>query len=200
MSNKKNEAPKVEATKENKDFTNSKLVTDLLAKCKELGQKAPENKAVGNNGYQPGQMFKVAGVEIVETAIGTSKICYPAFVSDNGERISVKGVMGLSSLQSFEISGSFVVESDVKGQKVEKNVTAQVVEDFDFSQSFHTNKGLLDFLAEIEEQNGWQGKTLVYLGQVVRPIVARDKSPVTSFEAYKAGYKRAITARLWHVE
>lgn len=185
---------------ETKDFSNSKLVTDLLAKCKELGQKAPSNTPVGNNGYQVGQTFKIIGVELVQTKIGENNIVYPAFVSDKGEKMSIKSVMGLSALQGFETSGTFVVESDVKGQKIEKNVTAQVVGDFDFSQAYHTNLGLLDFIAEIEEQNNWQGKTLVYLGQVVRPIVARDKSPVTSFEQYKAGYKRAITSKLWHVE
>ena len=197
---KKNEAPKVEATKENKDFTRSKLVTDLLDKCKELGQKAPSNTPVGNNGYTPGQTFEIAGVELVQTKIGENNIVYPAFVSDKGEKVSIKGVIGLSSLQGFETSGTFVVESDVKGEKVEKNVTAQVVEDFDFSQAYHTNLGLLDFLAQIEDKNNWSGRRLTYLGNVVRPIVARDKSPITSFEKYKAGYKRAITSKLWHVE
>lgn len=196
---KKNEAPKVEG-KENKDFTRSKLVQDFLDLCKKKGIKTPSNTPVGNNGFPLGATFTIMGVEPVETKINGNDTVYMAFTTKEGQTISVKTIMGVSSLNGFETEGKFAVESDINNEKVTKDVTANVVEGFSFRDAFHTPLGLLDFLAQIEDENNWSGKKLTYLGNVVRPIVARSISPVTSFEKYKAGYKRAITSKLWHVE
>lgn len=185
---------------ENKDFSSSKLVIDLLAACSANGQQAPKNVAVGNNGYTIGEQFHTTGMELVTTEINGNKMSYVGITTKEGVTISVKSVLGLSSLNGYEMEGEFVAESDNEaGEKIESKVVAKVVKGFEFKNVYHSNLGLLDYIADCESNKFWEGKILTFLGNVVRSIIARKDSPVTSFEHYKAGYKRCISAKLWNV-
>lgn len=185
---------------------------DVAKECKlikafqEAQQKAGikpkiENPNIGTNGYVLGQTFTANGLEVAYTESNGKQIPYFAISTEDGQKISVRSFMGLSSLTGYHTEGEFISVSRDKAKKpIEKVVTAQVVEDFDFSRCFQPKtRALLDFVAWAEETDFFKGRTITYLGQVVRPYEARQSSKV-DFDSYLQGDKRVMTAKLWSAE
>lgn len=185
-----------------KDSTmNNALVKSYLEAAKKAGMNEPKNNTVGNNGYTLGQQFHSNGMKLVETEINGKKTVYVAVTTEEGIDLSVKSLMGISSLSGYETTGEFESESREAGKKVVTKIKAEVVDDFDFERVFQPAcRQLLDFIAEAEENGTFDGKTITYLGKVVRPYEAKKDSPATSFETYKKGDKRAMSVKLWSVE
>lgn len=185
-----------------KDSTkNSELVKSYMEAAKKAGMNEPKNSTVGNNGYTLGQQFHSTGMKLVEAEINGKKSVYVAVTTEEGIDLSIKSLMGVSSLSGYETTGEFESESREAGKKVVTKIKAEVVDNFDFEQCFQPScRQLLDFIAEAEENSFFEGKTITYLGKVVRPYEAKKDSPATSFEAYKKGDKRAMAVKLWSVE
>lgn len=155
-----------------------------------------ENLVVGSNGYGLGQTFTISGAAWVTRKINGQNIGYAVFTTEEGTEISIKQVMGISSLSGYETSGSFPNESGKNKNVVTEQVTAQVVEDFDFADVFQPEtRKFLDFL-DLAESGKFNGKTLTYLGVAVRPFVAK-KASTSSGQEYAAGMQRTITVKLW---
>lgn len=184
-----------------KDSTkNSELVKSYMEAAKKAGMNEPKNSTVGNNGYTLGQQFHSTGMKLVETEINGKKSVYVAVTTEEGIDLSIKSLMGVSSLSGYETAGEFESESREAGKKVVTKIKAEVVDNFDFEQCFQPScRQLLDFIAEAEENSFFEGKIITYLGKVVRPYEAKKDSPATSFEVYKKGDKRAMTVKLWSV-
>lgn len=157
-----------------------------------------EEQVVGSNGYALGQEFTINGAAWVTRNINGQDIGYAVFTTDEGAEISIKQVMGISSLTGYETSGSFPNESGAKmSEKTTDQVTAQVVEGFKFSNVFQPEtRKFLDFLDKADEGK-FNGKTLTYLGIAVRPFVAKTNSSSKSSQKYIAGMQRTITVKLW---
>lgn len=183
-----------------KDAMTNEFVKNYVAAAKAANVNVTNN-TIGNNGYTLGQQFHSTGMKVIDTEINGKKSVYVAVTTEEGVDLSVKSLMGLSSLSGYELSGSFESESREAGKKVVTQIKAEVVDNFDFEQVFQPScRQLLDFIAEADEQSLFDGKTITYLGKVVRPYEAKKDSPATSFEVYKKGDKRAMAVKLWSIE
>lgn len=184
-----------------KDATkNNELVKNYLEAAKAAGMKEPTNSTVGNNGYTLGQQFHSTGLKVVQSEINGKKTAYVAVTTEEGIDLSIKSLMGISSLSGYEVEGEFESESQEAGKKVTTKIKAEVVSNFDFGQVYQPScRQLLDFIAEADESGFFEGKTITYLGKVVRPYEAKKDSPSASFETYKKGYKRAMAVKVWSV-
>lgn len=157
-----------------------------------------EEQVIGSNGYALGQKFTITGAAWVTRNINGAIIGYAVFTTEEGAEISIKQVMGISSLVGYETSGSFPNESGARmSEKTTEQVTAQVVEDFKFSDVFQpSTRKFLDFL-DIADKGEFNGHTLTYLGVAVRPFVAKTNSSAKSSQEYTARMQRTITVKLW---
>lgn len=184
-----------------KDFNESSIVKSYLEAAKKANMKEPTNNTVGNNGYALGQEFHSTGaLQVVETEINGNKTAYVAVETEEGTLLSIKSLMNISSLQGYETEGKFTSESKEGGKTVSTEVVAKVVDDFSFDDVYQpSTRQLLSFIADCEENSTFKGKTIRYLGTVVRPYTAKKPSPRTSFEKYEAGMQRAMSVRLWSV-
>lgn len=170
-----------------------------LANAKTDADRAKlENLVVGSNGYALGQTFTITGATWVQRNINGTEVGYAAFTTAEGAELSIKQVMGISSLVGYEISGSFPNESGTNKAKPEiEQIKAQVVEDFKFEDVFQPEtRKFLDFLDKVEAGE-FNGRTLTYLGVAVRPFVAKTNSSPKSSQKYVAGMQRTISVKLW---
>lgn len=168
-----------------------------------------DSKIIGNNGYSVGQEFHATGaLKVVDTTINGNKAVYVAVETTEGVDLSIKSLMGLSSLNGYHTESPEGTEGfehqwmDKASDKEYKSkmVAPSVVEDFDFADVFQPqSRNLLEFIAIAEEDEIFKGKTIRYLGNVVRPYTA-TKASKGGFEHYKEGAKRAISVKLWSVE
>lgn len=174
----------------------SAIVQSYLEAVKKTGMSE-----LKNNTYTLGQQFHSTGLKLVETEINGKKSVYVAVTTEEGIDLPIKSLMGLSSLNGYEITGVFDSVSRNAGKKVVTKVKAEVVKGFDFERVFQPScRQLLDFIAEADEQRFFDGKIITYLGMVVRPYEAKRDSPATSSEIYKKGDKRAMAVHLWEVK
>lgn len=179
----------------------SAIVKSYLEAAKKAGMNEPKNNTVGNNGYTLGQQFHSNGMKLVETEINGKKSVYVAVTTGEGIDLSIKSLMGISSLNGYETTGEFDSESREAGKKVVTKVKAEVVDNFDFERVFQPAcRQLLDFITEAEESAFFEDKIIIYLGKAVRPYEAKKDSPATSSEVYKKGDKRAMAVHLWEVK
>lgn len=190
------------ANNEQKDVNNPESENSLrnkaLAGKSDKDREKLENQVIGSNGYALGQKFTISGAAWVTRKINGQEIGYAVFTTEEGAEISIKQVMGISSLVGYETSGSFPNESGTRmSEKTTEQVTAQVVEDFKFSDVFQpSTRKFLDFL-DIADRGEFDGRTLTYLGVAVRPFVAKTNSSAKSSQEYTAGMQRTITVKLW---
>lgn len=192
-----------------KDLSKSAIVEAYKQALGPNASKGLETKTVGNNGYTLGQEFHATGVlKVVDTTIQGNKAVYVAVETEEGVDLSVKSLMGLSSLTGYhtespEGTEGFLHQWTEKATDKEyksKMIAPSVVEDFDFADVFQPkSRNLLEFIAIAEEEELFKGKTIRYLGNVVRPYVATKPSK-GGFEHYKEGAQRAISVKLWSVD
>ena len=188
------------ANNEQKDVNNldpNSLRNKALAGKDDKEREKLENQVIGSNGFALGQEFTITGAAWVVRKINNQEIGYAVFTTKEGSEISIKQVMGISSLVGYETSGSFPNESGAKAsEKVTEQVTAQVVEDFKFENVFQpSTRKFLDFLDKADAGE-FNGRTLTYLGVAVRPFTAK-KNGTGNGQKYVAGMQRTITVKLW---
>lgn len=151
---------------------------------------------VGTNGYEPGQEFVVVGLEAVP--VGDKGNEFVAFRCADGSAISVKQVMGLSSLQGFTAEkGEVLINEFFTKANKEKQSEEIVCKGCESPEDRHTpsTRNFYEFVEK--EAFGMIGGTLTYLGEVARQNTARKDSDGFGEQKWKAGYKRVQTAKLW---
>ncbi len=171
----------------------------------ELSEKDIAKKNVGNNGYTLGQTFHTTGVvEPVTTDINGNKSVYIGVETIEGTYLSLQRLMGISSMKGFSTTEKAINETrkTINAKEVETTeVIPEVIEDFNFDEVFQpVTRNLYDFYAYCVENSVFEGKTVTYLGTVVRQLEAKKDAPAGNFELYKKGDKRAMSAPLFKVE
>lgn len=213
MSNSnKNAAKPAQAEPENKKQTGMDFAQDFANEYGEVyGQDKKENlinRVVGNNGFPIGAIYTLTGeIRKVRRKVNGNDSVYCILTTKEGVEISVNSVMGLSSLRKYETSAPVEVEYDVEedGELVKKTrmvqpevYIAKNEKEFKFERAFQPNtRNLLQFIANIADGKVFkEGDKLQFLGTVVRPYTAKEDDEQNG-EQFRAGYKRAIEARLW---
>lgn len=173
------------------------------------GGDNPPRRLVGNNGYAPGDMFVLDGT-VVEEFITDAKgkpteNSYLAVGTDNG-KLSIKSLMGLSSLRGYETSGKFLNEYQVAAdgglKLISEEVVAETLPGFTWADLYHPETRDFIELADdwAEDESLIKDKVFLYVGIVCRQFTNRragavdlshDNAPIP------VGAKRVMTARLW---
>lgn len=210
--NKNNAAVKPAQEPENKKQTGMDFAQDFANEYGEVyGADKKENlmnRVVGNNGFPVGASYTLTGeIKKVRRKVNGSDSVYCILTTKEGVEISVNSVMGLSSLRKYETTAPVEVEYDVEenGELVKKTrivqpevYLAKGEKEFKFERAFQpTTRNLLQFIADIADGKVFkEGDKLQFLGTVVRPYTAKEDDEQNG-EQFRAGYQRAIEARLW---
>ena len=174
--------------KESKDFGNREVDLDKA-------------KIIGNNGYVIGQQFELTG--IVDTvpvtdADGKPTEVYTGIETTTGQWLSLKSLMGLSSLRGYVLDGTMTdTQKNEHFAKVADDVTEQFIGWPDCP-----TRDLYDLTARIEAgEVNMKGKTVTYKGQVYRPFTAKKggQKDFLSGLVIKKGDQRAQDAKLWEI-
>lgn len=190
-----------------KNYLENDLVKKFLADYKDArGKDYDQTRIVGNNGYSVGQSFKLTGeIEYKTTEINETKSVYWVLLAEGGVELSLMSLMGVSSLKGYctDSTKEFPVEfyNAKTKDKDTRTVTATVESDFDFEDVWQPpTRNLLDLAGMIADGDlNLKGKTVTYLGTVVKDFTAKKDSEQNG-EKVKEGYKRVIETRLWSME
>lgn len=190
-----------------KNYLENDLVKKFLEDYKDArGKDYDQTRIVGNNGYTVGQSFTLTGeIEYKTKEINGTKSVYWVLPAEGGVELSLMALMGVSSLKGYctDNNEEFSVEfyNPKTKDKDFRIVTATVNSDFNFEDVWQPpTRNLLDLAGMILEGDlNLKGKTVTYLGTVVKPFTAKKDSEQNG-EKVKAGYKRAIETRLWAIE
>ena len=155
-------------------------------------------RTTGENGIDVGFEVEFTGeinLSVPVVIDGKMTSTYIGVGTTTGRYISLARIMGLSALGKYKTEGEF----DHKTNGAITKVTAKVVEDFDFNESFQpTSRNLYEFAAFAKETNFFSGKGGKLLGKVVYPFNAKKKSTL-AFDKYDAYDPRCMTATLWKI-
>lgn len=190
-----------------KNYQENELVKKFLADYKDArGKEYDQTRIVGNNGYSVGQSFKLTGeIEYKTNEINGTKSVYWVLLAEGGIELSLMSLMGVSSLKGYcaDNTKEFPVEfyNAPTKSKDTRTVTATVESDFDFEDVWQPpTRNLLDLAGMIADGDlNLKGKTVTYLGTVVKDFTAKKDSEQNG-EKVKEGYKRVIETRLWSME
>lgn len=164
-------------------------------------------RIVGNNGRAVGETGILTGeinpaVE-VKDANGKITATYIGLKTDKGDYISLQSLMGVTSMNGYSATEGATHEWDEKvgtrNEKQTKEVKPEVADGFNFDEMWRPKyRDLYDEAAHlVNNPEEIAGKTYTYWGTIVRQITAKKDAPVSSFEKYKAGYKRAMIAKMF---
>jgi hypothetical protein len=190
-----------------KNYLENDLVKKFLADYKDAkGKDYDQTRIVGNNGYSVGQSFKLTGeIEYKTNEINGTKSVYWVLLAEGGVELSLMSLMGVSSLKGYctDNTKEFPVEfyNAKTRDKDTRTVTATVESDFHFEDVWQPpTRNLLDLAGMIADGDlNLKGKTITYLGTVVKEFIAKKESEQNG-EKVKEGYKRVIETRLWSME
>lgn len=190
-----------------KNYLENDLVKKFLEDYKSATNKEyDQNRVVGNNGYTPGQTFVLTGeIAYKTTEINGTKAVYWYLAAEGGVELSLMALMGVSSLKGYITNADEEIPVDYYDKKSKsketRTVRATVTADFDFEDVWQpASRNLLTLAGMIADGDlKLKGKTVTYLGTVVKPIIAKKESEQNG-ETVKEGYRRAIETRLWSVE
>jgi hypothetical protein len=187
-----------------KNYLENDLVKKFLEDYKDArGKEYDQTRIVGNNGYSVGQSFKLTGeIEYKTNEINGTKSVYWVLLAEGGVELSLMSLMGVSSLKGYCVDNTkeFPVEfyNAKTKDKDTRTVTATVESNFDFEDVWQPpTRNLLDLAGMIADGDlNLKGKTVTYLGTVVKDFTAKKDSEQNG-EKVKEGYKRVIETRLW---
>lgn len=190
-----------------KNYQENELVKKFLEDYKDArGKDYDQTRIVGNNGYAVGQSFKLTGeIEYKTNEINGTKSVYWVLLAEGGIELSLMSLMGVSSLKGYctDNTKEFPVEfyNASTKSKDTRTVTATVESDFDFEDVWQPpTRNLLDLAGMIADGDlNLKGKTITYLGTVVKDFTAKKDSEQNG-EKVKKDYKRVIETRLWSME
>jgi len=183
---------------------NSTVLQKYVKESKEFGGRdvdLEKGRIVGNNGYVLGQQFELTGVVDtvpVTDADNKQTEVYIGLETTTGQWLSLKSLMGLSSLRGYVLSGEMV---DAQKIKHIASVTDDVTEQFVGWPDCPT-RDLFDLTARIEAgEVKMKGRTVTYKGSVYRPFEAKKggQKDYASGLVIKKGDSRAQDAKLWEV-
>lgn len=179
-----------------------KKVMEKLAAARGVDVSEIKEKTVGNNGRPLDSEVTFTGkVDLIEREINGNKVSYYAAETKNDEWISVQSIMGVSSLNGYELSGKF----PHKNNEGQTDVSANV------SETFRTNTKLKcwqpptrDFyecIAQLQATELLKDVRLFYRGVAVRPYKAKKDyiSTLANGESWSKDDPRTMTAQIWTI-
>jgi hypothetical protein len=190
-----------------KNYLENDLVKKFLEDYKDArGKEYDQTRIVGNNGYSVGQSFTLTGeIEYKTNEINGNKSVYWVLLAEGGVELSLMSLMGVSSLKGYCVDSTkeFPIEfyNAKTKEKDSRTVTATVESDFDFDDVWQPpTRNLLELAGMIADGDlNLKGKTVTYLGTVVKDFTAKKDSEQNG-EKVKEGYKRVIETRLWSMK
>lgn len=193
-----------------KEKINAQIKSDLMKEINAARTAAgleviaeDAKRSVGTNGYTLGQSWTLKGtVSITTTEINGNKSVYIGLDTVEGQTLSLQRLMGISSLKGYKTEGTF--ENHYLDGSKDKfdEITAEVIDGFDFADAWQPEeRDLYDMAAIIKAHpQEYANKKVTYLGIVVRPFKARTDSSANNFQKYKAGTQRAMSAPLFSLK
>jgi hypothetical protein len=183
------------------------------------------NRNVGTNGEILGTKYTLTGeIEVVSEVINGNSSVYFALNTEQGKKLSLQSIMGLSSLSGYvfdvEAEQQFyndtdddnnpIIESKTFKSEVHTNYCKSVTENKVTSQVANVEKiekelpklptrNLVELATIISnDPELLQGVELTYIGKTIRPYTAKKDSPETvSVDMWLKGYKRVMVSQLW---
>lgn len=192
-----------------KNYRDNELVKNFEKDYKSATKKAYDpSKQAGNNGFQLGQTFTLTGeIDYKTSEIGKAKTCYWYLKTVQGVEISLKTLMGVSSLKGYELKNAVTVDyyrgtpnTDTFEEKT-REVKSDLTEDFDFEDVWQPpTRNILDLAGMIAEGDcDLANKEVTFLGTAVKPTKAKEDGEMNG-EKYLAEHRRAIETKLMKVE
>ena len=199
-------------TKESSEML-KKYATIRKAADKDWKDDTQQVRNVGNNGYVIGQQFELDGSFGVEEIKNGDKVtgAYFACGTKQGIKLSLAGLMGLTSLRGYMLSGedtSYL--SKVTGEPTDKQkedsvkYVAKVADDVD--ETFVgwedcPTRDIYDLVVRIEnEQFDLEGIAVEYKGQAIRGWDAKKAGDdIVVNKKYAAGAHRVTRQHLFKV-
>lgn len=179
-------------------------VKEKLAAARGIDVKDLKDKNVGNNGRPLDSEVTFTGkVDMIEREINGNKVSYYAAETSKDEWISVQSIMGVSSLNGYELSGKFPHQNneDESGE-----VSANVSESFKKSPtSFKTweppTRDFYECIAQLQATEMLKGVRLFYRGVAVRPYKAKKDFIATQAggESWRKDHLRTMTTQIWTI-
>lgn len=192
-----------------KNYRENELVKNFEKDYKSATKKAYDaTKQSGNNGFQVGQTFTLTGeIDYKVTEIGKSKTCYWYLKTVQGVELSLKTLMGVSSLKGYDLENTVKIEyyrgtpNTDTFEKKTRDVKSDLAEDFDFENVWQPpTRNILDLAGMIAEGDcDLSNKEVTFLGTAVKPVKAKEDGEMNG-EKYLADYQRAIETKLLKIE
>lgn len=183
------------------------------------------NRNVGTNGEILGTKYTLTGeIEVISEVINGNTTVYFALSTEQGKKLSLQSIMGLSSLSGYV----FDVEHEQHFYNDRDEDNNPIIESKVFKSEVHANycksetkNGVINKTAKVEEIEKvlpklptrnlvelatiisndtelLQGVELTYIGKAIRPYTAKKDSPDTvSVDMWLKGYKRVMATQLW---
>jgi hypothetical protein len=162
---------------------------------------------VGNNGYNIGQSFTLTGaieiVDILDSDGTTVTGCYLGLPTEEGPKLSLAALMGVSTLRGYILEGSVTEKrAGVDADKL-RTFTAET-SDAAKQPTFRCwnlkDRNIYALAKQIKEQPDWlKGKKVTFHGIALRTITRRQNTTDFDNIAWSAGDVSVIQQRLWSV-
>jgi hypothetical protein len=186
----------------------SKERDDLIAKINETRSKSgldpidPDKQYVsGNNGFYVGQSFTLTGKieparEMVDRNTGAITGTFIAAETTNGEWLSIKNLMGITSFKGYTLKGE---ATDAKGNKYVANLLIGENDNPDTSINFikcAASRDIYEVTLEWMNNNTLKNKVVTYKGDVFK--VVKSKKVSTDFNGtWGIGDARVISQKIF---
>lgn len=161
---------------------------------------------VGNNGYNLGQSFTLTGaIEIVDIKDNDGKVtgCYLGLPTEEGPKLSLAALMGVSTLRGYILEGSVTEKrAGVDADKL-RTFTAETTKEAK-QPTFRCwnlkDRNIYALAKQIKEQPDWlKGKKVTFHGVALRTITRRQDTTDFDNIAWAVGDVSVIQQRLWSV-
>lgn len=161
-----------------------------------------DKQSVGNNGYKLDSEFTCTGKVFVNIPQeGDNFTAYVAIETDEGANLSLKSLMGVSTLNGYHTESDAVIlnEFDTDAGKATHEVSPYVSEHLDIAKLWNPKVRNFAQVVTQAEKVFTKGTKITYRGVAVRQLTASKDGEGINNETYRKGYKRAMSVRLWEV-
>lgn len=161
---------------------------------------------VGNNGYNLGQSFTLTGaIEIVDIKDNDGKVtgCYLGLPTEEGPKLSLAALMGVSTLRGYLLEGSVTEKRAGVEESKLRTFTAETTKEAK-QPTFRCwnlkDRNIYALAKQIKEQPDWlKGKKATFHGIALRTITRRQNTTDFDNIAWSEGDVSVIQQRLWSV-
>lgn len=180
-----------------------KEVMSKLAAARGVDVSEIKEKTVGNNGRPLDSEVTFTGkVDLITREINGNEVPYYAAETKKGDWISVQSIMGVSSLNGYELTGKF----PHKNSEGQTDVSANVSEKFKANPSSFKcweppTRDFYECIAQLQAAELLKGVRLYYRGIAVRPYKAKKDyiSTIANGECWSKDDPRTMTAQIWTI-